>query len=337
MARPRVSVIMANYNAADYLGAALNSVRTQSVSEIEILLADDASRDASLSVARQAASGDPRLRIIEAFTNAGPAAARNRALEMATGEWVAIVDSDDIIHPERFALMLDEAENLQTDAVCDDLTYLTEGSVCPKSTLLGTDRPETPQRLTATSFVSAAPDAPQLGYLKPMIRRDALKGLRYREDIRIGEDHDFYMRFLLNGGRMYLLPQSYYLYRRHAHSLSHRLHPDDVRAMIAVQDDLLAHYPDLPNDLRTSFAARRAALHAPLAFETLVQHIKNRRFAHAMHDVIRRPGLLKKLGRVALSRAWRKSDASDQPGAIFGDPSQWSPQDWARLSGQKVS
>ncbi|MEO1139422.1 MAG: glycosyltransferase family 2 protein [Pseudomonadota bacterium] len=338
LAHPIVSVIMANYNGAQFIEAALRSVMAQSISQIEIVLADDASIDASVAIAHRVAAKDKRLKIVVAGTNKGPAVARNRALELATGEWIAIVDSDDIVHPQRFERMLEAAQNLQTDAIADDLTYLVDNTVRPGRTLLGTSRPTTPQQLTAKSFVLAAQDAPQLGYLKPMFRRAGLKGLRYREDIRIGEDHDFYMRFLLDGGTLHLLPESYYLYRRHACSISHRLHPDDVRAIIAVQDDLLTQYADLPADFRADLTARRAALQEPLAFETLVQNLKNRRFGHALMDVFRKPKLLWKLGHVARKHLARRLKPPRKPPlSLPRDPDTWTPQDWAVLSASRTS
>jgi succinoglycan biosynthesis protein ExoO len=324
---------MANYNAADYVAAALKSVLAQSVSQIEILLADDASTDAGVAVAHQVAAVDGRLQIIETDVNAGPAAARNRALDAATGNWIAIVDSDDIIHPQRFELMLAAAQKLQTDAIADDLTYFVDNVVRPGGTLLAGIRPSEPQQLSAKCFLCADAGAPQLGYLKPLLRRDALNGLRYREDIRIGEDHDLYMRFLMNGGRMHLLPESYYLYRRHANSLSHRSHPEDVRTMIAVHDDLLASYPDVTDDLRADFAARRVALHEPLAFETLVKHIKNHQFGRALVDIFQKPALLMQLCAVAKNHANRQFKPQPPQHSIFpNDPSQWTPQDWAAMS-----
>ncbi|MCF2870423.1 glycosyltransferase [Octadecabacter sp. G9-8] len=330
--QPVVSVVMANYNAADYLAAALTSVLAQSVSRIEVLLADDASTDASVAIAQQVAATDARLKIIAADVNKGPAAARNRALDAATGDWIAIVDSDDIIHPQRLELMLDATKTLQTDAVADDLTYFADNVVQPGDTLLGDTRPSKPKLITTRCFLGADQNAPQLGYLKPLMRRNALRDMRYREDIRIGEDHDLYMRFLMNGGRMHLLPQSYYLYRKHVHSLSHRSHPDDVRAMIAVHDDLLDSYPDASDDLRADFAARRTALQEPLAFETLADHIKNRQFGSALRDIARKPALLIQLCTVATNRIKRQFKRhAPQHAIVPDDPSQWTSQDWAAL------
>lgn len=329
MVTPIVSVIMANYNAADFIAAALKSVMAQSISQIEIILSDDASTDGSVKIARDIAASEPRLMIIETDKNAGPAAARNRALDAATGKWIAIVDSDDIIHPHRLERMISFADTLETDAIADDLTYMVDGVIRPEATLLEGAISSDIQKLTARSFVASTPKAPKLGYLKPMIRRAAIGNLRYREDIRIGEDHDFYVRFLLNGGQMQLLPQSYYLYRRHPNSLSYRLRPNDVQTMIAVQDDLLTSYPDLPDDVKADFVARRLALQEPLAFETLVQNIKTRQFGNAIFDLIRKPALLTRLGSVMKDHLVRRfSTPVDEPG-IRVDPNQWTVQDWS--------
>lgn len=332
MAQPTLSVIMANYNAANHLPVALHSVLSQSLPSLEILLADDASTDGSVPVAQEIAAQDPRLKIITTQQNAGPAAARNRALAQAKGAWIAIVDSDDVIHPQRFARMLAAAEELQTDAIADDLTYLIDNQVQSGSTLLGATAQSVPRELTARSFIAPSADAPKLGYLKAMIRRASLDGLTYREDIRIGEDHDFYVRFLLNGGRMHLLPQSYYLYRRHSLSLSHRLHPDDIMAMIRVQDDLLTDYPDLSDALRADLAARRLALQEPLAFETLAENLRQKRLGPALANVLRKPALLLQLGAVAMDRMRRQLRPPACPLQRAPDPGEWTPQDWAKVT-----
>lgn len=327
---------MANFNGADHLAMALRSVLAQSIERLEVFLLDDASTDDSISVASQIADVDSRVRVFDAAQNAGPGVARNRGLEAATGEWIAIVDSDDIIHPRRFERMIDASRELDTDAVADDLTYFHDAGIRPAGTLLGASRPGAPTSLTAARFVSANPDAPQLGYLKPMIRRAALSGLRYREDIRIGEDHDFYMRFLLNGGRMHLLPQSYYLYRRHSDSLSHRMHPDDVATMISVQDDLLHSYPELSDEMRAHLGVRRAALQQPLAFETLAQHIRNRDLGRATRLVACKPLLLTELARVGKAHLVRRFFGSAKsPVVVARDPTKWTLQDWAAVASPK--
>jgi succinoglycan biosynthesis protein ExoO len=97
---PSVSVIMANYNGAAHLAEAITSVQRQSLWDLKIIVSDDASTDDSVRVVVGLAAEDHRIRIVRSDRNGGPAAAHNRALAVARGEWIAIMDSDDLMHPD---------------------------------------------------------------------------------------------------------------------------------------------------------------------------------------------------------------------------------------------
>src|ERR1700727_1817242 len=107
---PIISVIVANYNGERYLTEALNSILAQTFSQLEVLLVDDKSTDRSLEIAEAFARNDARLRILQLSENHGPAAARNYGLNASRGAWVAVVDSDDYIHPDRLRRLLEAAE-----------------------------------------------------------------------------------------------------------------------------------------------------------------------------------------------------------------------------------
>ena len=131
-ARPRVSVIMANYQAGDKIVPALESVLAQTMPDLEVIVSDDASQDDSIALVRARMAADPRIRLIENPANRGPAHCRNQALAVALGEWVAIVDSDDIIHPERFERLLAAAAHHHADIVADDLLLFHEDGSPPR-------------------------------------------------------------------------------------------------------------------------------------------------------------------------------------------------------------
>ncbi len=302
-ASPVVSVIMANYNGAEFIDLAIASVLTQSFSDLELLVSDDASTDDSRAIVRGIAARDARVKLLETSVNQGPAAARNRALDQARGKWIAIVDADDIVHADRFQHMLEIADREGLVGVADDLTYFSGTVLHPGASLLGGFCKTSPLAATPAMFLDGGTDgAPQLGYLKPMINRAAVGNLRYREDMRIGEDFDFYLRFVLGGGQIHLLTQSFYLYRRHENSISHRLSPEDAEAMIAAQQKVLDQHPDLDATLVSKFAARRAALREAGEFEALVRDIKQRNFGQAIQRAGREPKLLKPLAQIAKSR-----------------------------------
>jgi glycosyltransferase involved in cell wall biosynthesis len=109
-ARPGlVTVIVPAYNAAATIDETLRSVRAQTWRDLEILVVDDGSRDGTAGIALRHAEADPRLRPI-LQKNAGVAAARNRGIEEARGEFVAPVDADDLWHPHKIERQLQAVE-----------------------------------------------------------------------------------------------------------------------------------------------------------------------------------------------------------------------------------
>lgn len=97
---PLVSVIVPAFNAVDTIDATLRSVRAQTYRQLEILVVDDGSRDATASVVDQHAKDDPRIRLIRQ-PNGGVASARNRGIAEAKGDFVAPIDADDLWRPTK--------------------------------------------------------------------------------------------------------------------------------------------------------------------------------------------------------------------------------------------
>ncbi|EYD70545.1 glycosyltransferase family 2 protein [Limimaricola hongkongensis] len=98
---PRVTVLLAAYDAADVIGTALRSLQAQSWRNLEIIVIDDCSPDDGATCAKveHVAAGDPRIRLIRMHRNGGAYVARNHGLDAATGEFVTIHDADDWSHP----------------------------------------------------------------------------------------------------------------------------------------------------------------------------------------------------------------------------------------------
>lgn len=101
-----VSVVMPVYNAAATLRKSIDSVLAQSHAAVELLAVDDGSRDASLQILDDYAARDPRVRALRMPSNGGVAAARNRALDVARGRYIAFLDSDDWWHPQKLERQL---------------------------------------------------------------------------------------------------------------------------------------------------------------------------------------------------------------------------------------
>jgi len=105
-ASAKVSVIMPAYNAAATLLASMQSVFAQSHADVELLVIDDRSKDATWEIVEETAKHEPRLVPIRQPQNGGVAAARNAGLEAASGTHIAFLDSDDRWRPEKLATQL---------------------------------------------------------------------------------------------------------------------------------------------------------------------------------------------------------------------------------------
>ena len=105
-ATAKVSVVMPAYNAAATLRASMDSVFAQTHTDVELLVVDDRSRDATWETIEEAAAREPRLVPIRMPRNGGVAAARNAGLDAATGSHIAFLDSDDRWRPGKLALQL---------------------------------------------------------------------------------------------------------------------------------------------------------------------------------------------------------------------------------------
>ncbi len=108
-ARPDVSFIVAAYNAAAFVRPALQSALDQRGAAIEIVVLDDGSTDGTPDIVQAMARDDPRIVLICRATNGGPSAARNEAIARAKGHWLAILDGDDLVLPERSRALLNLA------------------------------------------------------------------------------------------------------------------------------------------------------------------------------------------------------------------------------------
>ena len=133
----RVTVAIPAYNAVATLDDTLMSVRRQSYPELEIFVVDDGSTDATASIVRRHASVDARVTLI-ATANGGVAAARNVALDRATGALFATVDADDLWHPDKIAYQI---EAMRDRSGCVVLNYTWFAYVDAKGRIRSTAEP----------------------------------------------------------------------------------------------------------------------------------------------------------------------------------------------------
>lgn len=113
-----VSIVTPVFNASKSLKKTVTSVREQTFSDWELLLVDDYSQDNSSEIARDFAKQDSRIKVFQQTENKGAAAARNLAIENASGRYIAFLDSDDSWLPEKLERQLDYMERNKVGFVC---------------------------------------------------------------------------------------------------------------------------------------------------------------------------------------------------------------------------
>jgi CDP-glycerol glycerophosphotransferase len=120
----RISVIVPVYNVEAYLETCLESIAQQSVSDLEVVMVDDGSTDESAKIAARFAQRDPRFKLVHQ-QNAGLGAARNTGVPHATGEFLAFVDSDDVVPRHAYELLLGALDRTGSDFASGNVMRLT--------------------------------------------------------------------------------------------------------------------------------------------------------------------------------------------------------------------
>jgi|GEM_PF-2330532 len=121
---PIVSIIVPFHNVEDYIEECLNSLISQTLEDIEIILINDASNDKSMSAAQSYAEKDARIKIIDLEQQKGQGYARNIGIDAATGEYIGFVDCDDFIEPEMYKKLYNAAkENCTEITMCAAAEY----------------------------------------------------------------------------------------------------------------------------------------------------------------------------------------------------------------------
>jgi glycosyltransferase involved in cell wall biosynthesis len=292
--QPTVSVIMANYNGAAHLADAIRSAQSQSLRDLEIIVSDDASADDSIAIVTGLMAEDPRIRLVRGCHSGGPAAARNRALALAQGEWIAVMDSDDLMHPDRLRALVEMARRDKADMVADNLVeFDTSGSKPPHPLLSGRWAQE-PFWVEICRYIQLNHlygRGPALGYLKPLFRKTILTGptAYYDETLRIAEDYHLVLRLLYAGRRMRVYPLPLYFYRKHSTSISHRLNERALEALKATDVRFLGTISRENQPVAKAVKRRLRSVETALAFEKLLNALKSRNWPAAIGIALTKP------------------------------------------------
>lgn len=204
---PLVSIIVPVYNAEKYLNRCVDSILSQTMTDFELLLIDDGSKDESGRICDEYAEKDARVRVFHK-PNGGVSSARNLGLDNVTGNWITYVDADDRCsckYLEHLLAKTDEGTDLILSyaVVCDSLGENAE--VYPE------------YRVDASNFERLFVDSDMHWHTSPwakLYRASIIyeNNLRFNEMMHIGEDADFLFSFMLITDKIYVSSDTDYYY-----------------------------------------------------------------------------------------------------------------------------
>lgn len=121
-----VSIIMPTYNCDKFIIKAINSVINQTYKNWELIVVDDYSMDKTYDILQNYIDKDNRIKYFKLYKNSGAAIARNKAIEVATGKYIAFLDSDDIWIPEKLSKQIKYMEENQYNFTCTSFRRINE-------------------------------------------------------------------------------------------------------------------------------------------------------------------------------------------------------------------
>lgn len=179
-----ISVIVPVYNMEKYLEKCVRSILDQDYKDIELILVDDGSKDSSPQLCDEFAKQDERIKVIHK-ANGGQGSARNMGLDIAKGEYISLIDSDDWVEPDMYTNLLSIAEENNADlAICEVALNEEDGSVLKKKrvngTLVMTKDEAFSHRFDGSEIVTDSP-------CNKLYKKELFENLRYPEN-RLLED-----------------------------------------------------------------------------------------------------------------------------------------------------
>jgi len=278
---PQISVVIAAYEAERFIAGAIEDCLKQTDVSLEVIVVDDCSASSLEPSVMAAAGGDDRVRYIRLDKNQGPAGARNAAFDAARGAYIAILDADDRMKPDRLAALLALAQDSGADIVVDNMTEVfADDEQRLETPFLSIDGFDGPRQIDLETYMESGWHADYnrpLGYLKPLFRRSFVEkhGFRYDTSLKNSEDHYIVAEMLAQGAKMMMTPYAGYYYVRHEASLSYRITAAQAAAIVSAEKAFFAKHADRMSDAEKRISMRRQSeLKKVSEFEAIVQAIK---------------------------------------------------------------
>ena len=305
-----VDVLIAVRDREDTIERAVASALAQE--EVHsVIVVDDGSIDDTAARARKCDPDGERLIVKCLNTSVGPSAARNVGLQISTSPWLAILDGDDFFLPGRIRKLL--SWSVEWDLIADDPLQIAEdqiGHELPRPMLSNLSRE--PRGISLEQFVlgnigQRGTLRRELGFVKPLIRREFIEqnGLRYDERLRLGEDYALYARALIAGARFFLAPAAGYVSVMRADLLSARHSRQDLEQLRDSDRELVA-ITSLTVRERRALYAHYLSVDCRAQWLAVIEAFKSGRLLDFVRPFVRSPTVALYITTRLLEEFWRR-------------------------------
>lgn len=297
MTQPKVSVIVPVYNTEKYLRRCVDSIVKQTLGDLEIILVDDGSKEPCALLCDELAKTDSRIKVMHKV-NGGAGFARNAALEIAAGEYIGFVDSDDYIEPEMYEKLYAAAVRYDADLVISGTcfvggnTFSKENehllkSYFEKDTVF---EKEDIQNLLL-GVVGALPQEPDdsrygVSVWKNLFRNTLIqeRKIRFLSERKImSEDTIFMVDYVKQSDRAVGIPEAYYCYCRNEDSLSKSYSSTRFERSIVFFKELENHIADVvPKETYKIYLDRLIQSYARVFCSQEVVHARDRKIRYGV-------------------------------------------------------
>ncbi|WP_162147691.1 glycosyltransferase family 2 protein [Flavobacterium limnosediminis] len=273
MQSPLLSVIMPVFNGEKFLSETIESILNQTFTDFELLILNDNSTDSTQAIIERYQEKDSRIRTIIKESNVGPANLRNEGFSLAKGEYIALMDADDIALPTRFEKQVQVLNTNPEVGVCG--TWFTFFGGKKNKTV---KQPENHDKIKI-SFLSSC----SIGNPTVMVRKSALKEHRFENQYVPVEDYDLWSRMIFTTN-FHIVQESLLRYRQHDSNISKTKIENVNRSVRAVKSNMLKQFGIDSSDTNVDVYLNALTMKRKLTPEEIKNTIKASKFIISQNE-----------------------------------------------------
>jgi len=273
---PEISVIIPVFNAAPFLKESIESILNQTFSDFELLILNDKSTDKSLEIIKKFQLQDNRIIIIDKAQNTGPANLRNEGINAAKGNFIALMDADDISLPTRFEKQIAVLKNNPEIGVCG--TWFT---------FFGSEKNKIIKHSINSDAIKVSfLHSCNIGNPTVMFKKEVLGDLKFDNDYVPVEDYDLWSRLLAKTS-FYNIPESLLNYRQHNNNISKTKIDNVNRSVKKVKINQLHNLDIAAEDPKIEFYLNAISYKKGLSPEEVIETITASHFLSSQNQKLK--------------------------------------------------